>query len=297
MANIAIMTIFYRPEMTETRIADIKAIIDENPSLSRTQLSKLICAIWDWRSPNGMPKDISCRDMLRALERKGLIQLPPPKPTPNLERRNQVLHLEHDMEPIECGLNDLLPLKVSLPKGKDDVAGFKSYLDQFHYLGCSGTVGENMKYVVYSHSGAVVACLLFGSAAWSCRDRDRYIGWDGVQRKAALHLLTNNSRFWIPQWVKVPCLASHTLAIILRRLSSDWEAVYGHGLAAVETFVDASRFRGVCYRAANWIHVGMTTGRGRDGGHHDAILSKKDIYLYPLVKDYREKLKSGAQKP
>jgi hypothetical protein len=283
-----------RPEMTETRIADLKAVIDENPSLSRTQLSKLICAMWDWRSPNGMPKDISCRDMLRALEGKGLIRLPPPKLTPNLTSRH-VPHLEHDMTPVECSLDDLLPLKVCLPVGKDAVATFKSYLDQYHYLGFSVTVGENMKYVVYSRNGAVVACLLFGSAAWSCRDRDRFIGWDGAHRKAALHLLTNNTRFWIPQWVKVPCLASHTLSLILRRLSSDWEAAYGHSLAAVETFVDRSLFRGVCYRAANWIHVGTTTGRGRDGGHHDAILPQKDVYLYPLDKGYREKLKGGAE--
>jgi len=295
MPNISIMTILTRPEMTETRIEEVKAIIEENPGLSRTQLSKLICAMWDWRSPNGMPKDISCRDMLRFLEGKGLIQLPPPKLTANFTSRRHTLHLNHDMTPIECSLDDLLPLQICLPAGKDAIATFKSYLDQYHYLGCSGTVGENMKYIVYSRKGAVVACLLFGSAAWSCRDRDRFIGWDGARRKAALHLLTNNTRFWIPQWVKVPYLASHTLSLILRRLSGDWEAVYGHSLAAVETFVDRSLFRGICYRAANWIHLGTTTGRGRDGGHHDAILPKKDIYLYPLNKEYREKLKGGSK--
>jgi len=284
------MTILTRPEITETKIADIKAIIDESPDLSRTQLSKRVCAMWDWRSPNGKPKDISCRDMLRSLEGKGLIRLPAPTPTPNLANRRHVAHLEHDMTPVECSLDDLLPLKVCLPTEKEAVEIFKSYLDQYHYLGCSGTVGENMKYVVYSRNGTVVACLLFGSAAWSCRDRDKYIGWDGTRRKASLHLLTNNTRFWIPQWVKVPCLASHTLSLIQRRLSSDWEAAYGHGLAAVETFVDTSRFRGVCYRAANWIHVGTTTGRGRDGGHHNAILPGKDIYLLPLSRRWRESL-------
>ena len=165
---------------------------------------------------------------------------------------------------------------------------FKSYIDQYHYLKFNRTVGENMKYTVRDRSGTPLACLLFGSAAWSCSDRDRFIGWDKTSRERNLQLLTNQTRFLIFPWVKVPCLASHLLSLASRRVVKDWEEKYGHGLAALETFVEVDRFYGTVYKAANWICVGRTTGRGRDGGHHHAVLPKKDIYLYPLRKDYRE---------
>ena len=283
-----------RPELTEKRIEEILNIISSNPHLSRSQLSIRICELWDWRSPNGMTKDMSCRDMLRSLDRKGIIRLPLPRSAPcRAGIRHNVLHLEHDMTPIESELKDLLPLDIHLPDNQDELIMFKSCLDQFHYLGFDRTIGENMKYVVYSNKGALIACLLFGSAAWSCRDRDGHIGWDMSRRREALFFLTNNTRFWIPHWVRVPNLASHVLSRVTRRLSVDWKARYGHPLLAVETFVDTSRFHGYCYQAANWIHVGRTSGRGRDGGHHHAILPEKDIYLYPLDKHYREKLKGG----
>ena len=286
------MPIFNRPEITDKRIAEINDIIAANPRFTRTQLSKAICELWDWRSLNGI-KDISCRDMLRALDKKGIIKLPPPKSAPCVGKRCGVIHLDHDMTPMECSLSELLPLKVRLPQCKDEIAEFKSYIDQFHYLKFDRTVGENMKYVVYSRDDTVVACLLFGSAAWSCRDRDLHIGWDRQRRKESLYLMTNNTRFWVPQWVRVPNLASHALSLVMRRLPGDWQARYGHNLLAVETFVDISRFHGGCYKAANWLCVGRTTGRGRDGGHHNAILSEKDIYLFPLCKNYREKLRGG----
>ena len=135
-----------------------------------------------------------------------------------------------------------------------------------------------------------MACLLFGSAAWSCRDRDIYIGWGKEQRRYNLNLVTNNVRFLVLPWVRVPHLASHILSLITKRISADWEQKYGHQVFLLETFVEVSRFRGTCYRAANWVCVGRTTGRGRDGGHHNAILPVKDIYLYPLDADYQSKL-------
>jgi len=136
----------------------------------------------------------------------------------------------------------------------------------------------------------VLALLMFGSAAWSCAGRDAYIGWSKEQRAAGLQYMTNNTRFLIPQWVRVPCLASYALSLVGKRISRDWEFKYGHPLAALETFVE-QRFRGICYQASNWRRVGSTSGRGRDGGHHNAILPIKDIYLRPLRKDFREVLK------
>jgi hypothetical protein len=241
-----------------------------------------------------MLKDISARDMLRALDKSGAISLPPPKSVGRIAgRKPAVKHLGHDMAPIECSLADLAPISMGLVEGKEAIAEFKSLIDSFHYLGYSVDVGENMKYASRSKDGALLAVMLFSAAAWSCADRDAFIGWDRGQRARGLQLMANNSRFYVPQWVSVPCLASHALALAEKRISRDWDAKYGHPLAALETFVEIGRLniRGTCYKAANWIRVGKTTGRGRDGGHHHAVMPEKDIYVRPLHRNFREILK------
>jgi hypothetical protein len=274
--------------MTDKRIGEVINIIAENPGMNRTQLSRLICREWGWQSPGGHLKEISCRDMLRALDKAGAIKLPPPMIVTRVQgQRSKIQHLDHSTAPVECRLKDQLPLNIQIAGGKRENQEFKSYIAQFHYLGFDRTVGENMKYLVFGCSGTPLACLLFGSAAWSCASRDRYIGWGKGQRAKNLMYLTANTRFLIFPWVRVPYLASHVLSIVMRRVSQDWESRYGHSLYAVETYVDTSRFRGTAYRAANWIYVGRTTGRGRDGGHHHAILPEKDIYLFPLHKNFR----------
>ena len=163
-------------------------------------------------------------------------------------------------------------MKIEVISSGKPLAVFKSYIDQFHYLFFDRTIGENMKYMIYSRDDIPLACLLFGFAAWSCSPRDNYIGWDKDQRRGNLSLATNNSRFLIYPWVRVPHLASHILSLISRRISSDWIDKYAHPLYLLETFVENQKFRGIAYRAANWIRVGATTGRGRDGGHQEAIL-------------------------
>jgi len=200
--------------------------------------------------------------------------------------RRKIKHLVHDETPIESSLKDLRPLRVEVVSSKAELEQFKSYIDQYHYLGFDRFIGERMAYMVKSRDGVMLSCLLFGSAAWSCADRDKYIGWGKEQRKRRLNLLTNNTRFLILPSVKVPHLASHILSLISRRISADWEQKYGHPICLLETFVER-RFKGTCYKAANWICVGSTTGRGRNGGHHNAILPIKDIYLYPLADNYR----------
>lgn len=279
-----------RPELTEAIIKQINNIIEENPDWGRTRISKYLCELWDWRLPNGQLKDISCRDMLRALDKSGKILLPAliREPMSNISRNTE--QMEHDTTAIACGLSQLQPLSVNIVEGVERLAEFKSLLAQYHYLSFNRTVGENMKYIVRSNSGAMLACLLFGSAAWSCRDRDAYIGWDRSKRSSRLQYLTNNTRFVVLPWVRVPCLASHVLALITKRLSDDWETVYGHGLLAVETFVECQRFKGTCYKAANWICVGRTTGRGRNDHQHAQALPIKDVYLLPLSHRWRENL-------
>ena len=263
-----------------------------NPDWNRSKISQRLCELWGWRMPDGQLKDISCRDLLRLLDKKGMITLPMAQKAGNnrtsKSKYNQMFI--HDETPIETSLSLLQPLKAEAVEETWQVNEFKSYIEQFHYLGFERTVGENLKYMVYSAEGRLLACLLFGSAAWSCRDRDAYIGWDRQSRKAHLQEITNNVRFLIPAWVKVPHLASHVLSLICRRLSRDWENKYGHPIYCLETFVECDRFKGTCYKAANWVYVGKTVGRGRDDIDNTASLPIKDIYLYPLHKMYRQLL-------
>lgn len=264
--------------------------------MGRTKISEEVCRKWDWRSPNGQWKDIAARDMLRALDKAGKITLPPPlSATRRAGQKYRCKQLAHNTDPVHSPLYGLLPIHIETVNSGILLDEFKSYIDQYHYLGFDMTMGENMKYMVRDSSGRPLACLLFGSAAWSCTDRDRFIGWDKEHRVRNLPLLTNQVRFLIFPWVRVLCLASHILALTSRRIVKDWEGKYGHGLAALETFVETGRFHGTCYKAANWICVGRTSGRGRDGGHHNAILPVKDIYIYPLCKDYRERLRGEGQ--
>ncbi len=276
-----------RPEITDQKIEEITRLLFENPSMGRSKLSIMLCEMWNWRGPNGQVKDMSCRDMLRALDKAGKITLPLPKQKPT--RPSVVKHMVHDETPVTEILKDLRPLRVEIMSSKTDLAQFKSYIDQYHYLGFSRFIGERMAYMIHSCDGRPLACLLFGSAAWSCKDRDQYMGWNKEQRKGRLNLLTNNVRFLIFPWVSVPHLASHILSLITQRVSRDWERKYGHPVVLLETFVER-RFKGTSYKAANWIHVGSTTGRGRDGGHNNAILPVKEVYLYPLLSAWRTPL-------
>lgn len=280
-----------KPKITPDKIEQIRNIIIENPEWNRTKLSQHLCRLWGWQNPNGRLKDISCRDMLRKLDKAGKINLPAAqKPSRSRGSADVIRHFEHDTTPIHTKLPELRPLRISRVDAEKERALFKSYIDQYHYLGYNRSIGENMKYLVYDRDGRPLSCLLFGSAAWSCRGRYAFIGWDKNQRRQGLSLMTNNGRFLIFEWVKVKHLASHILSRVARRIAQDWQSKYGHPVYCLETFVEVPRFRGTCYRAAGWIHVGRTTGRGRDGGHHQAILPVKDIYLYPLAAGYQSKL-------
>ena len=280
-----------RPVMTPERINQINKLIDDNPDWHRTKLSQELCMIWDWRGENGQIKDVSCRDVLRALDTAGKIRLPKRVKNSRLKGgADKVVLMLHDMTPIEGDLSELIPLFIEVVTDKYKLMEFKSYIEQYHYLKYDRNIGENIKYFIYDRYGRRLACLMFGAAAWSCEPRDTYIGWSMERRKIALKYITNNSRFLIYQWIRVPHLASHILASITRRISNDWQAKYGHPLFLLETFVEKRRFRGICYRAANWINVGETTGRGRNCKTSVGGLPVKDIYVYPLHKRFREKL-------
>jgi hypothetical protein len=281
-------------QVTAQDICRIRRLRVEHPNWSRRRLSQSLAEEWDWRNARGQLKDMAARTLLVKLEARGLIDLPPRRQTPSNRMAGRNLPRQNwDSTPIEGKLADLDPLTVR--EVSSDTAArvrFAAALAEFHYLGCRGTVGENLQYTVTDSHGRLLACLLFGAAAWKCRARDEFIGWTAGRRERRLHLITNNTRFLILPTVKVPHLASWILGRVMRRLSRDWERKYGHGIALVETFVERERFAGTSYKAANWACLGSTTGRSRQDRYSTLCVPVKDVYVYPLRKDFRRELSS-----
>ena len=273
-------------------IARIRQLIHSHPEWSRRRISEVLCAEWDWRNTAGRLKDMATRSLLLKLAGRGLIELPVCRSVGcNRMGRQRIGTEPWDRTLITGVLGEQGPLTVREVSGDRRARTlFAAALAEFHYLGFRGTVGENLQYTLSDSEGRLWACLLFGSAAWKCEARDRYIGWSAEQRIGRLPLLTNNTRFLIMPFVRVPHLASWFLGQVLRRLSADWQQKYGHPIHLVETFVERQRFRGTCYRAANWIRVGETTGRSRQDRHHKTVVAVKDIYLYPLGRYFRREL-------
>lgn len=278
-------------ELRDEDIGLIQHLLSEHPQWGRTQLSKELCLRWDWRNAQGRIKDMACRTLLLKLEGAGLIQLPERRGSSHNGFRNrEVPAVPHATDPIHGVLDDLRPLAVSVVKpGSEELGLFNCLLGRYHYLGHRNTVGENIRYLARDRRGRPVGCVLFGSAAWKCAARDAWIGWDRGARERNLGLLTNNTRFLVFPWVRVPHLASHLLGLITRRIRTDWEAKYGHPVHTLETFVDR-RFRGTCYRAAGWVRVGATQGRTRNDRDHRIRASVKDVYVYPLIEEFRREL-------
>lgn len=283
-------------------IEQVRGIIAEHGHWSRRRISEHLAEIWDWRSGSGQLKDMAARTLLLKLESRGWITLPARRrePSNRMKRKAKTpgevtgeLFAVEERAEVSCELPELLPLgieEISRERQAGKQAEFSRLLERHHYLSHRGTVGENMQYLVSDRQGNPLACVLFGAAAWQCRARDAHIGWDAATRARGLSYVTNNTRFLILPWVRVPHLASHVLGRIARRLSCDWQGKYGHPIHLLETFVDTSRFAGTCYRAANWRMVGMTTGRTRQNKTQIPQAAPKAVWLYPLSKDCRERL-------
>ena len=241
--------------------------------------------------PKGAVQRHGLPQSLLKLERGGHLVLPPRQGERTFSSRPSYPAVSLREEAISGPLQALVPLMVTVVnRDADAYTLFNSLLSKYHYLGYRGAVGENIKYLIRDAHGRPLACLLFGSAAWKTAPRDVFIGWSREERESNLHYLTNNMRFLILPWVRVSCLASHILSRIARRISGDWEEKYGHPIYLLETFVDRSLFRGVCYQAANWTLTGQTKGRTRNDRNHTIQAPIKDVYVYPLVKDFRRRL-------
>jgi hypothetical protein len=275
----------------------VRQLLASHPDWSRRRLSEELATIWNWRNGAGQLKDMAARTLLLKLEQRGWLELPPRQRTPSNRMRQKRLPqpgLAAAQAPVTGALKELLPLHLTECSHADKVSGqralFDALLHQHHYLSHRGSVGENLQYLVRDAQARPLACVLFGAAAWQCAARDGYIGWESWGRAQHLHLIANNTRFLVLPWVAQ--LAGHILSRITQRLSADWQAKYGHRVYLLETFVQADRFTGTAYQAANWVRVGQTKGRTRqdrpDGTSHQAAI--KDVYLYPLHRRFRQHL-------
>lgn len=281
--------IIRRRRVGEEDIELIRGLIREEGHRGRTHLSERLCRIWDWRQANGRWREIACRDLLRQLEAKGMVQLPP------AHHRTRQVGYEHRIgrrnrfcrEALAGSLVSLKrELQVRLVQEPNEADVFKELVGVYHYLGGRPATGAQVRYLAW-YRDRPVAGVRFGPAAWRVAARDQFIGWSASQRQARLPWVVNNDRFVIPPWVQVPGLASWVLSRCLRRLAADWRQVYRQELALAETFIESARFTGCCYAAANWRWVGESVGRGRNDRFHRGSLPIKTIWVYPLRPNFR----------
>lgn len=276
-------------------LAQIQALLGQPEDWSRYRLSRELARLWNWRTPAGQLKDMAARTLLLKLQAQGWIELPPVRrKSPTRSGRAPVsAGPALDQSPVVGSLGEVVPLQVrevSRAEDPEERRQLEAALHQYHYLGYRSRVGQNLQYWVGDQRGRPLGCLVFGAPAWQCAVRDRWIGWEAPQRARQLGGLVNNTRFLVFSWVRVPHLASHMLSQISRRLRRDWQQKYGQPIWLLETFVDRQRFAGTCYRAANWIGLGPTQGRGRQGPWGRRSTAIKDVYVWPLHPDFRRYL-------
>lgn len=280
----------YRGRDVSARDVDfIREFIAARPDRSRRALSIELCRQWNWKQANGELRDMVCRGLLLMLYRAGAIELPEVRqsaqPWSVIRKRPELLVA--DNRPVQGALHTIGEIAIEMVRRTATEPLFNSLMEQYHYLGYEQPVGEHLKYLV-TVRGQAIACLAWSSSPRHLGCRDRCIGWNPEQRRRNVHLLAYNTRFLILPWVQVPHLASHLLGRVAKRISRDWQQCYAHPVYLLETFVDPSRFRGTCYRAANWQTLGYTTGRGKDDREHRANRQVKEVLVYPLHRCFRK---------
>ena len=276
-------------------ISEIAVVVETFPKLTRTELANTICELFSWKRPTGKLKTVECRQFLERLDARGIIQLPAcnNKFIRQTKARVDRTGRTDCQSIISAKLSELTPLWLNRVRNYAQRQLWYEYMDRYHYLGYQLPFGAQLRYFIESGNGEnlVLGCLQFSSPAWKMAPRDRWIGWSDEQRQRNLQKVINNSRFLILPWVKVKNLASSVLALAVRTVPDDWQICYGYRPVVMETLVDKGRFAGTCYRAANWIYVGTTTGRGRmDRNHAMHGQNPKDIYVYPLTSRLKQEL-------
>jgi hypothetical protein len=279
----------------KNKINEIVEIVALFPKLSRAELANTICELFSWKRPTGKLKTIECRQFLERLDARGIIRLPVRKEQYAPRKKTDIPRTEQaDRQAvISLKLRELSPIVLSRVETKEQRDLWYEYIDRYHYLGYQLPFGAQLRYFIQSAAkdAVLLGCLQFSSPAWKMAGRDRWIGWSDEQRKDNLQKIINNSRFLLFPWVQIKNLASSVLALATRTVAQDWHASFGYRPVLMETLVDQRRFKGTCYKAANWVHVGETTGRGRmDRENKRHGMAVKEIYVYPLSNRFRQEL-------
>lgn len=275
-----------------SELKHIRDLVDTHWHKGRTAISHILCEAWDWRQSNGQIKGMACRDMLLRLERMNYIQLPAPKFRTvnriNISPLKDQYTISH-ASALTGRIDSYRKIDIELARTKDKRKLWDSLVHNYHYLACKPIVGACLMYLIYLDD-QLACCIGWGSAAWKVACRDNLIEWTSDQRKSNLNGIANNVRFLILPWVRVEHFASKILSLSSRQLASDWKQIYKEDLALLETFVDSSRFKGTCYRAANWRYLGQTKGSAKKGAsyHHHGII--KSVFVYPLKPDFQKRL-------
>ncbi len=266
-------------------ITRIRRLIEEDPSRSRAQLSRLTCRMLGWYKPDGGLKEMSCRVAMLRMHRGGLIKLPPPRHKKPVCKIIPGPRTDPQL-PINAPVHELSCIRLQSIRLADESRLWNEYIQRYHYLGFALVPGAQRRYFVFS-GDQKVALISFAASAWQVAPRDRFIGWSDEQRKRNLHLIVNNARFLILPWVRSKGLASKTLAMAAKQVPNEWESAFGYRPVLMESFVEKQRFKGTCYKAANWINVGQTKGRGKLGPAGKLSVPIKDIWLLPLKRRFR----------
>ena len=278
---------------TREEIELIRRLITAEPRPNRAQLSRAVCEAFHWVRPGGDLKDMSCRVAMLRMEKDGLIKLPAPlNGNGNGAARPRLTEASAPQQPVTASAGRLGKLQLCLVTTPQQSSLWNELIQHHHYLRYQPLAGAQIRYLIFSAKRQLLAALGFGAAAWKVAPRDHFIGWTPEQRAQNLHLVVNNARFLIMPWVSSRNLASKILALAAKRLPNDWVVRYKYTPVLLETFVERQRFFGTSYRAANWIHVGQTQGRGKLDRHHQNLVPVKNIYLYPLHKHFRHTLRS-----
>ncbi len=279
--------------ITEQDLHQVRSVVAELWEQGRVAISRRLCRLWDWRQENGHYKEQVCRILLRRLESLGLITLPPPKHVANPPGKRYyvppVPPPEIDETPLEGSVRHLGTIRLAMVRRTPDEKLWNYLVHRYHYKGYKIIVGAHLKYLAWADERPI-ACLSWSSSVFRIADRDRFIGWEAAARSANIRYVVNNSRFLILPWIQVKNLASYLLGLSARTVGRDWEAFYGYPIFLLETFVDQARFRGTCYKAANWVRVGETKGYAKKNTKFYKHGRKKDVLVYPLADDFRSRM-------
>ena len=280
------MTIYCARDFSVEDIQTIRALIAQDQKLQRSALSRKLCQLWGWTKPNGELKDMTCRVALLRMQADGLIELPPSRIGVVRKRAHFPSTCASDAQtPIRQPVHELPRITLQVVSGKSTSLLWNEYMARYHYLGYAAMSGSQIRYNVFAGE-QLVACISFGACAWKLKDRERFIGWSEEQRQRNLQLVINNARFLVLPWIESKGLASKILALAARELPRHWKHRYGFEPVLLETFVEYERHKGTCYKAANWVNVGRTAGRGKKSTSHKGLIPAKDIWLYPLRKNF-----------